>query len=183
MAKWEELNMADRAAYMRIAVKNGYRDIRSIREAYNKYEDGGDKQINNGYLDYMEKLATKKAKDWNENTDIVLTQMLNDNTYNYEAFYNNDRKKALSMLTEDPEAHFLDIGKTVYHPTFSDQSIYSGKVSEYNPRGTIGGRWKNNEYVPSASQIRNKDFNWYRTNEYLTRDGSGEYISPDYKDL
>lgn len=43
MAKWEELPIADRAAYMRVAVKNGYKDIRSIREAYNKYGDGGDK--------------------------------------------------------------------------------------------------------------------------------------------
>lgn len=41
MAKWEELPIADRAAYMRVAVKNGYRDIRSIREAYNKYAEGG----------------------------------------------------------------------------------------------------------------------------------------------
>lgn len=44
MAKWEELPIADRAAYMRVAVKNGYRDIRSIREAYNEYADGGEKK-------------------------------------------------------------------------------------------------------------------------------------------
>ena len=41
MAKWEELPIADRAQYMRIAVQNGYRDIRSIREAYNIYANGG----------------------------------------------------------------------------------------------------------------------------------------------
>ena len=40
MAKWEELPIADRAQYMRIAVQNGYRDIRSIREAYNIYAEG-----------------------------------------------------------------------------------------------------------------------------------------------
>lgn len=43
MAKWEELPIADRAQYMRIAVQNGYRDIRSIREAYNRYAEGGPK--------------------------------------------------------------------------------------------------------------------------------------------
>lgn len=42
MAKWEELPIADRAQYMRVAVQNGYRDIRSIREAYNRYDDGGE---------------------------------------------------------------------------------------------------------------------------------------------
>lgn len=41
MAKWEELPIADRAQYMRLAVQNGYRDIRTIREAYNKYAEGG----------------------------------------------------------------------------------------------------------------------------------------------
>ena len=46
MAKWEELPIADRAQYMRIAVQNGYRDIRSIREAYNIYAEGGPKGSN-----------------------------------------------------------------------------------------------------------------------------------------
>lgn len=41
MAKWEELPMSDRAKYMKLAVQNGYRDIRSIREAYNIYAEGG----------------------------------------------------------------------------------------------------------------------------------------------
>lgn len=41
MTKWEELPIADRAQYMRVAVQNGYRDIRSIREAYNRYAEGG----------------------------------------------------------------------------------------------------------------------------------------------
>ena len=43
MAKWEELPIADRAQYMKLAVQNGYRDIRSIREAYNRYAEGGPK--------------------------------------------------------------------------------------------------------------------------------------------
>ena len=41
MAKWEELPIADRAQYMKLAAQNGYRDIRSIREAYNIYAEGG----------------------------------------------------------------------------------------------------------------------------------------------
>ena len=41
MDSWNKLNIRDRAQYMRVAVQNGYRDIRSIREAYNKYAEGG----------------------------------------------------------------------------------------------------------------------------------------------
>ena len=32
--KWESLPMADKAAIMRAAVRNGYTDIRAIKEAY-----------------------------------------------------------------------------------------------------------------------------------------------------
>lgn len=49
MAKWEELPITDRAQYMRVAVQNGYRDIRSIREAYNKYAEGGPKKVGPTY--------------------------------------------------------------------------------------------------------------------------------------
>lgn len=56
MAKWEELPIADRAKYMQVAVQNGYRDIRSIREAYNKFEEGGysdTKSVENGDITYF----------------------------------------------------------------------------------------------------------------------------------
>ena len=41
MDNWNKLNIRDRAQYMKLAVQNGYRDIRSIREAYNIYANGG----------------------------------------------------------------------------------------------------------------------------------------------
>lgn len=44
MSKWEELPMADRAQYLHMAVKNGYRDIRTIKEAYNEFAEGGSLQ-------------------------------------------------------------------------------------------------------------------------------------------
>jgi hypothetical protein len=65
--------------------------------------------------------------------------MLNDNTYNYRAFYDNNRKMAIKSLSDPSGAHFSDVGKTMYHPTFSNESIYSGNVSDYNPLGLVGG--------------------------------------------
>ena len=41
MAKWEDLNMHERHAFIKEAVKNGIRDIRTIRDKYNEYADGG----------------------------------------------------------------------------------------------------------------------------------------------
>jgi len=57
----------------------------------------------------------------------------------------------MKILTADPKAHFTDIGKTVYHPTFSNESSYSGKVSDFNPRGTVGGSWNEEDYYVNQS--------------------------------
>lgn len=103
-------------------------------------------------------------RDWDAN------DMAADDTYDYELFYNHNRKDAENMLKEDSEAHFDDIGKTAKHPTFSNESYYSGRRSIKNPRGIVGGRWSENngrwKYTLSQSQINN---NWDipRTIAYL----------------
>ena len=171
--------MKEKAALIKVAVSNGLTDLDLIKNKYNEFAEGGNtKSSDKEYYSYMEKLATKKAKDWGEHPDITLTHMLNSNDYNYRAFYDNNRESALAMLNADPEAHFTDVGKTVYHPTFSNESIYSGKKSDYNPRGTIGGSWNGLEYVPSKSQLKNKDFNYNKTKKYLTN--TPEYIDSKY---
>lgn len=174
--KWDNLTMSQKQALMKIYVNNGVTNLDEIRNHYNRFDDGG--FTDDGYYDWIEKLAAKKSKDWEMSEDETLTMMLNDNTYNYREFYNRNREDALKMLTADPNAHFNDIGKTVYHPTFSKYSAYSGKVSDYNPRGTKGGNWRGNEYIPSKDQIRKGDFNYDRTNKYL--EGTGEYINSKY---
>lgn len=173
---WNDLSMADRAAYIKLGLDSGITNLKVVRDTYNKYAEGGNIKSDD-YYDYMEKLAAKKAKDWNEDPDIILMHMLNDNTYNYREFYEKEPQMAMKMLTADPNAHFTDIGKTVYHPTFSNESSYSGKKSDYNPRGTVGGSWKgDNVYIPSRSQYENGDFNYKRTRNYLDIDSSNVRI-------
>lgn len=103
-------------------------------------------------------------------------EMLNDNTYNYEHFYNAQPKEAQAMLNKDADAHFTDIAKTALHPTFSVESDYSGKVSKYNPKGIVGGTWSNapklgrntSRYTLSDSQMKH-GWNVPRTIDYLSR--------------
>ena len=84
MAKWEELSMRERAKYMKLAVKNGYRDIRSIREAYNIYAEGGIKGgPKDEYNEWLENEARLNSKIWGMPYDKVLQQMRNDKSYNY----------------------------------------------------------------------------------------------------
>ena len=102
-------------------------------------------------------------------------EMLNDNTYNYEHFYNVQPKEAQAMLKKDADAHFTDIAKTAFHPTFSIESDYSGKVSKYNPKGIIGGTWSDapnlgrnaSRYTLSDSQMKH-GWDVLRTIDYLS---------------
>ena len=101
--------------------------------------------------------------------------MIRDNTYNYEHFYNAQPKEAQAMLKRNTDAHFTDIAKTAFHPTFSVESDYSGKISKYNPKGIIGDTWSNaprlgrnaSRYTLSDSQMKH-GWDVLRTIDYLS---------------
>lgn len=61
-----------------------------------------------------------------------------------------------AFLKGDPNAHFTDFNKGVYHPTFSTGSKYSGvRNAQFNPFGYKGGVWVNDhKYIePQYSPI------------------------------
>lgn len=114
--------------------------------------------------------AIGDIRGWNIN------EMLYDDTYNYEHFYNARPKEAAAMLKKNAEAHFADVAKTAKHPTFSNLSDYSGKFNAiHNPFSIVGGNWNDepalgrnaSRYTLSNSQLRN---NWdiYDTINYMS---------------
>ena len=145
---WNNLSMADKAAMMEVAIRNGITTLPEIREAYNEFAKGGDISDEN-YYEIMERVAKENWQKWEDpSEDAALTRILNSNDYNYRAYYN---KYPESQANAD--THWTDEFKTVWHPTFSNQSIYSGKKSEYNPDGMIGGMWLEDAFVPQAWQV------------------------------
>ena len=102
------------------------------------------------YFKWLEQIASTRGWD--------VQDMLNDDTYNYEHFYNKQPELAIGLLNDSPTAHFTDIAKTVKHPTFSEESDYSGKKSKYNPKGIKGGKWSTvngkGRYTFSDSQLK-----------------------------
>ena len=113
--------------------------IRKIRRR-NKtsFDDGKDRS----YQDWKTKASKYKHIDIDH-----------DSTFDYEGFYNSDPDNAYRFLNDDPTAHFDDTYKTVYHPTFSDLSIYSGKVDpRFNPKGLKGGHWVNDHKYISPKE-------------------------------
>ena len=102
----------------------------------------------NAYFAIMQRVANDNYKNWGlPNSDAALVHALNDNTYNYRGYYNkypNGKGNAID--------HWTDEFKTVYHPTFSKESKYSGKKSQYNPKGITGGTWYGEYFLPSVDQ-------------------------------
>ena len=109
-----------------------------------------------GYIQFMEELAKAKSKEWKEDEDMTLLQMLNDNTYNYKQMYEDNPDYNIQ------EGHFKDTYKTVYHPTFSNESMYSGQKSQYNPEGIIGGWWDYDNKIFHANPKQDLNYTqWY----------------------
>ena len=130
---WEDLSFKDRSKLIELGASQGILDLSTIKHLYNINADGG-------YLKWKKEIAKHKGI----NID-------NDNTYNYQAFFEEYPQRAWDMLKKDSKAHFTDKYKTVWHPTFSDESVYSGHKSKYNPQGLVGGHWEGNTFKMSDS--------------------------------
>lgn len=161
--KWNDLPMAERAKYIQLGVKNGITNLDEIKNYYNSF-------TKEGYNEWKEKI--KKHKGINID---------NDPTYDYEGYYNNNTNEAWDMLNKDSNAHFTDQYKTVYHPSFSNESIYSGYRNKFNPEGITGGTWiDDNNYIMSQSQFDN-DWDTDATLDYFNsaEDSPVNLYAPD----
>lgn len=127
-------------------------------------------------------MPNKKYKSWKRKiSKYKKLDIDNDNTYDYEGFYNENPNEAWNMLKKDEDAHFTDRFKTVYHPTFSIYSKYSGvKHPIYNPNGFEGGKWLNDDTVfeePEFSSIKRNE----RASYILENDNDVKYIKNNPK--
>ena len=90
--------------------------------------------------------------DWANKASIYKgIRIKGDPTYDYKGWYNEDPNRAYALLNDDPNAHFDDKWKTPYHPTFSDQSVYSNAK---HPGETWGRRdFRDIYYAPFVSNV------------------------------
>ena len=122
--------------------KKDYNKKRLIRKIQRRNKTSFDGGKDRSYQDWKTKASKYKHIDIDH-----------DNTFDYEGFYNSDPDNAYRFLNDDPTAHFDDTYKTVYHPTFSGLSIYSGKVDpRFNPKGLKGGHWVNDHKYISPKE-------------------------------
>lgn len=146
---WNDLSMKDKAAIIALGVKSGVTDLDNIRNGYNSYARGG-------YKKWKEAVRNYKGIDID-----------NDPTYDYEGYYNSNPNRAWDMMKRDSDAHFTDEFKTALHPSFSNESKYSGTVNKFNPKGVVGGTWLgDNTYRLSEDQF-NRGWDTDRTLDYF----------------
>ena len=122
-----------------------------------RYKAGGStknkkKLTDDEYYRIMERVAKENWRTWGDDSeDAALTRILNDNSYDYRGYYNKYPNSNANALT-----HWTDEFKTVYHPTFSNESRYSGYPNKFNPRGVTGGMWGMDEhFIPNITQLIN----------------------------
>ena len=94
----------------------------------------------------------RSFNDWvNKASAYKGIRIKDDPTYDYKGWYDEDPNRAYALLNDDPNAHFDDKWKTPYHPTFSDQSVYSNAK---HPGGTWGRRdFRDIYYAPFVSNV------------------------------
>lgn len=146
-------------------------DREGFKNRMKQYKQAREENPGLKYYDFMERLAEFKAKEWNDDPDMVLLHMLNDNSYNYQQMYEDNPNFDIQ------EGHFVDTYKTAYHPTFSEESVYSGKKSQYNPEGIVGGSWDESTrsfYLNDKRQSKRK------AQDYLNHADPGYTAIPKY---
>lgn len=114
---WKDLNMKERAAFIKVAVDNGILDINDIIGHYNKFAEGGVLDDNKSFKDFAKKLSIA----WGG-------QDITKDDYDYEKYYNDNPNEAyeqLRLIQMGIAPHFPDDGKSgMYkkpsHPTYPD---------------------------------------------------------------
>lgn len=158
---WDALSLEAKAEMIDAGVRNGITDLYEIQRKYNEYKEGGGlPETDWSYGSWKKQLKEKRGLEVEE-----------DNTYDYEGFFQKYPEEAWKALQENPEAHFTDEFKTAFHPTFSSQSKYSGTFHPvYNPDSLKGGVWNREGTVYRMSPdgyrgpVSMDDRIWYLSN-------------------
>lgn len=113
---WNDLSMSDRASYIKLGINNGITDLNTIREVYNKFEEGGPHERN------QKALGGNLFADEDDNTPLK-----------YDLF------KTVEVSPEQQAERLISLGNGVYKDKVSDILLYK---EDEMPGATIVGHKK-----------------------------------------
>ena len=165
---WNNLPMKEKAEMMRVAISNGITTLPEIKEAYNKFAEGGAKdkwtmEDEAGYRHFPKNLRDT-----------------NDRDYDMRAAYKagmqpewNDEDKSYHLATRDPKTG--RILKSPLHPTFLKGLLTDASLGYYptmDSRGNIYTKtWPGNMYAQGGKKGSNSEDNVQRAMGYLMSRG------------
>ena len=111
---WNSLSQREKADIIKVAINNGITTMSEIKQAYNKFAEGGPKRSYDNF-------ATRLSKAWDG-------EDLSKHDYNYRKYYDDDPNRAyeqLESIEHGGKGHFPDGGesgtyKLPSHPTYPD---------------------------------------------------------------
>jgi len=142
---WDNLSMLEKSEMMKVAVRNGITDLKTIREKYNEFAEGGDTKWT------MEDEA--KYMEWRQSLPDNL-RLTNDSDYDMRAAFKASMQPTLEadglyhLRSRDPETG--RILKAPHHPTYL-QAINTDARMGYYPvvddKGqTYTQTWEGNKF-------------------------------------
>lgn len=151
---WNSLSLKEKAEMIRVAVKNGITSLPEVKEAYNKFADGGPKetwtlQDEVGYRQWRDKLPRnlKETKD---------------SDYDMRAAYKagaqpmwNEEDKSFHLSSRDPKKG--RIFKAPHHPTYLEALAVDASQGYYPTMDSKGNTytetWSGNTQYPREIEI------------------------------
>lgn len=143
---WDNLSMLEKSEMMKVSVRNGITDLKTVREKYNEFAEGGDTKWT------MEDEA--RYMEWRQSLPDNL-RLTNDNDYDMRAAFKAGMQPVLEsdglyhLESRDPETG--RILKSPHHPTYL-QAINTDARMGYYPvvddKGqTYTQTWEGNKFA------------------------------------
>ena len=151
---WNNLSMKDRASYIRMGVESGITDLGTIREAYNKFAEGGNLNINDNpekrtydhdkgvyYVEGQD--APNKLK---YSLDEFTQEQINEINLKYNKGWKTDKKGNVIFNKYTGTPLNTDIEKS-----FPNKELYEHYIQE-EPT-PVGTKFKSNPSVVEAENM------------------------------
>ena len=144
---WDSLSLREKSEMMRVAVRNGITDLKTIREKYNEFAEGGDTKqpvtiggagyipdnFGQGALDMVRRKLYDNVQPWGYND--IPQRVWNAVVLNKPEPYDDNNESRQRAIRDDLWATYLQIPQKDRHV------IEGGKVtlepSPYKPKGAV----------------------------------------------
>lgn len=147
---WDKLSMQEKAQLIKLSVDNGVSSLKQIRDTYNLYSNGGQKEIlnkvNSSNANFVQRLKDPNRKnipDWESPTDRISTHKLSvgtdENGNNYIFPEVQEINGELIDFTRPPYNRFAGEisaemrGDTVRVPSLEDAIKFTETYKQYYP--------------------------------------------------